>query len=111
MKPATARSDLALDALGSPIRRELVRLLAEKELPVGQLAKKVPVSRPAVSKHLRLLESAGLVAREARGNRNYCRLEQRGFEAAQSWLDGFWDEALGRFKLVAESTRPRRKRG
>jgi DNA-binding transcriptional ArsR family regulator len=109
---ASARRDaLALDALGNPVRRELLRLLAQKEQPVGELAEKVPVSRPAVSKHLKLLEEAGLVARETRGNRNYCRLEARGFEAAHKFLDGFWEVAMSRLKMHAENTKPRRKRG
>jgi DNA-binding transcriptional ArsR family regulator len=106
MKARAARSDLALDALGSPIRREIVRLLGEKPRAVGELAEELPVSRPAVSKHLRLLEGAGLVTRAARGTRNVCQLEQTGFEAARAWLEAFWDEGLARFRLLAENTLP-----
>ncbi len=111
MSSPASHQDLALDALGNPIRRQMVRLLAKGPQPVGELAAHFPVSRPAISKHLRVLEGAGLVTRDAKGNRNYCRLEARGFEAARAWLDHFWDEALGRFKLLAENTAPRRKRG
>lgn len=111
LKSARSGQALALDALGSPIRRDMVRLIAERELSVGELATKLPVSRPAVSKHLRLLQKAGLVITETRGNRNYCRLEPRGFEAARTWLDQFWEDALGRFQLLAENTTPRKKRG
>jgi hypothetical protein len=49
--------------------------------------------------------------REARGNRNYCRLQSAGFQVARAWLDSFWDDALARYKLVAENTAPRRQRG
>ena len=63
------------------------------------------ISRPAVSKHLRVLEDAALVAHEARGNRNLFRLHPAGFDAARRWLDAFWDEALSRFVVVAETTR------
>lgn len=101
--------DLALDALGSPIRRQMLRLLAAQEFTVGQLAERFPVSRPAVSKHLRLLESAGMVKRETRGNCNYCKLDARGFDVARRWLDEFWQDALGRFKLLAENTTERER--
>jgi DNA-binding transcriptional ArsR family regulator len=111
MKSPAARPNLVLDALGNPTRREMLRLLARRELAVGQLAAKLPVSRPAVSKHLQVLEQAGLVMREARGNRNYCRLQSAGFQVARAWLDSFWDDALARYKLVAENTAPRRQRG
>jgi DNA-binding transcriptional ArsR family regulator len=105
MKP-NQRQALALDALGNPTRREILRLLARNALPVGQLAEQLPISRPAVSKHLRLLEQAGLVVCQARGNRHYCRLEKAGFEAASTWLNRFWDDALTRFKLLVENTDP-----
>jgi DNA-binding transcriptional ArsR family regulator len=111
MRPRRPRDCAAFDALGNPTRREIIGLLYERQRSVGELAEELPVSRPAVSKHLRLLEDAGLVACEARGNRNVYWLEARGFEGARSWLDRFWDEALARIKLMAENTRPRRKRG
>jgi DNA-binding transcriptional ArsR family regulator len=78
---------------------------------VGRIAAQLPVSRPAVSKHLRLLHEAGLVACESRGNQNLYRIEAAGFDAARRWLDAFWDEALTRFKLTAENTTPRARRG
>jgi len=102
----TAPNNAALDALGSPIRREIIRLLSDKAQAVGELARQLPVSRPAVSKHLRLLHDAGLVAHEAAGNRNVYRLQATGFDAARQWLDSFWGDALARFKLVAENTAP-----
>ena len=102
----TTHNNAALDALGSPIRREIIRLLSSKAQAVGELAGQLPVSRPAVSKHLRLLHEAGLVEHEAAGNRNVYRLQGTGFEAARQWLDSFWGDALARFKLVAENTSP-----
>ena len=92
------------DALGNPMRRAIVRLLAPGPQPVGAIAAQLPVSRPAVSKHLRVLQSAELVAYERRGNRNPFRLQPMGFEAARRWLDQFWDVALARFVMVAENT-------
>ncbi|WP_428262544.1 ArsR/SmtB family transcription factor [Haliangium sp.] len=100
--------EVVFDALGSPIRRAIVRLLASGPRSVGDIAAEFPVSRPAVSKHLRILEDAALVSYTRQGNRNLFQLEQRGFAHARDWLDGFWDEALARFVLVAENTSPRR---
>lgn len=99
-----ARSERALDALGNPVRRQIIRILERGPQSVGAIAARLPVSRPAVSKHLRLLEAAELVAHDRDGNRNLFRLEPRGFEAARSWLASFWDDALARFALVAENT-------
>jgi len=96
-----------LDALGNPTRREILRILGEGPRAVGEIAAELPVSRPAVSKHLRVLESAQLVGCEHDGTRSIYELERAGFDAAREWLDGFWDEALSRFKLLAENTEPR----
>ena len=98
-----ALDDTALDALGNPVRREIVALLAEGPQPVAVIAAAFPVSRPAISKHLKVLEGAGLVAYETKGTRNVYRLNGAGFAAAHAWLDGFWDEALARFKMAAEN--------
>ena len=100
------KAGTALDALGNPVRRRIVAILAEGPRPVGAIAAELPVSRPAVSKHLRLLQRAQLVTFEKDGNKNVFRLEKEGFEAARDWLDRFWDEALARFKMVAENTKP-----
>ena len=97
-------SALALEALGNGTRRQIMRLLAEHPRAVGEIAEQLPVSRPAVSKHLRLLEGAALVRSERHGTRNVFHIERQGFEAARDWLDAFWDEALTRFALVAENT-------
>ncbi len=96
-----------LDALGNPTRREILRILGEGPRAVGEIAAELPVSRPAVSKHLRVLESAQHVGCEHDGTRSIYELQRAGFDAAREWLDGFWDEALSRFKLLAENTEPR----
>ncbi|MCA9185948.1 MAG: ArsR family transcriptional regulator [Planctomycetales bacterium] len=70
---------------------------------VGEIAALLPISRPAVSKHLRILETANLVTVEARGNRHFFRLHHSGFEAARTWLEAFWDEALDQFCKTGKS--------
>ncbi len=105
-RSALALDALALDALGNETRRQIVRLLAPGPQPVGEIAAALPVSRPAVSKHLRQLEAAALVTCERQGTRNLYRLDRRGFDAARGWLDAFWDDALTRFALLAENTAP-----
>jgi DNA-binding transcriptional ArsR family regulator len=107
-KPVDHRENV-LDALGNPTRRAIVRALALGPKPVGEIAQKLPVSRPAVSKHLRRLESAGLVCHESRGTRNVFRLNRPGFESARAWLDSFWQQGLARFALVAENSGRRRR--
>jgi len=101
--PETAAS-AALDALGNTVRRQIVELLSNGPRAAGEIAKLFPISRPAVSKHLRLLEQAGIITHETVGNRNLYRLEQVGFDHARQWLDHFWTDALNRFALVAENT-------
>lgn len=96
-------ADAVLDALGNPARRTLLRLLAAGPQPVGVLASHLPISRPAVSKHLQVLESAGLVAHDRAGTRSLYHLDPTGFDAAHEWLNGFWDQALARFALVANN--------
>lgn len=92
------------DALGSDLRRQILTRLAAQPAPVGEIAAALPVSRPAVSRHLRQLEAAGLIAHVPQGTRNVYRLEPAGLAAARQWLDTLWDEGLARLKLVAENT-------
>jgi DNA-binding transcriptional ArsR family regulator len=99
--PASQACARVFDALGSPVRREIVAILSGGACTVREIAEQLPVSRPAVSRHLRLLEDAALVAYEQRGTSNVYRLEPRGFSAARRWLDAFWDEAIARFALLA----------
>jgi DNA-binding transcriptional ArsR family regulator len=87
----------ALDALGDRTRRELLELLRGGALPVGELASRLPVGRPAVSKHLRVLESAGLVEHRSRGTRNLYALAPDGLAGLQQWLVDVWDSALSSF--------------
>lgn len=92
----------AFAALGDPTRRKLFERLAERPRPVGELARKLPVSRPAVSQHLKVLEDAGLVRHERQGTRRIYEIDPRGIEAMHSYLDRFWDRALAAFKRAAE---------
>ena len=93
------------EALGDPNRREILRLLGAEGLAVGEIAEAMPISRPAVSRHLRLLKDAGLVAERAEGTRRIYQLQAQGLEAVQAYVQGVWGEAANRFRLVAENTR------
>ncbi len=91
-----------LDALGDPTRRQVFELLRAGPRSVGELAAELPVSRPAVSQHLRVLEDAGLVTHRKNGTRNLYGLNGNGVVELRAWVDGFWDEALERFKDAVE---------
>ena len=101
--PAEQARTRVFDALGNPVRREIVEILSGGDATAGDIADQLPVSRPAVSRHLKQLEAAELVVHEERGTSNVYRLEPRGFSAARRWLDAFWDEAIARFALLAEN--------
>ena len=92
-----------LDALGDPTRRQVFELLRSGPRSVGELAGGLPVSRPAVSQHLRVLEDAGLVTHRRQGTRNLYELDSAGVQVLRDWVDGFWSEALARFKAAAET--------
>jgi DNA-binding transcriptional ArsR family regulator len=92
------------EALGDPNRREILRLLGGEDLAVREIAEAMPISRPAVSRHLRLLKDAGLVAERAEGTRRIYQLQAEGLEAVQAYVQGVWGEAANRFRLVAENT-------
>ena len=93
------------EALGDPNRREILRLLSDGDKPVKTIAAAMPISRPAVSRHLRLLKDAGLVAEEVEGTRRIYHLQEEGMHAVQTYLEGIWGNAAVRFRLVAENTR------
>lgn len=94
----------AFEALAHHSRRSILTLLRSEEAkPVGWLAERMPISRPAVSKHLRILRQAGLVSFESRGTSSLFRIRHEGFAPVKAYLDGFWDEALNNFKRLAES--------
>jgi len=91
------------DALGDPNRRAIVELLRRGDHSVQQLADGLPISRPAVSRHLRLLKQAGLVTDRAEGTRRLYRLHDEGIEAVHAYLEQVWGDAAARFRLLAES--------
>lgn len=97
-------ADRILDALGNQVRRDILMLLREHPLTVGAIAGQLPISRPAVSKHLRILQEAGLVAYNIRGTSNIFHLRPAGFGDLKRYLDLFWDEALENFKRAAEES-------
>jgi DNA-binding transcriptional ArsR family regulator len=92
-----------LDALGDPTRRQVFELLRDGSHSVGELAAKLPVSRPAVSQHLRVLETAGLVTHRRDGTRHLYAVNGNGVAELRQWVEGFWDEALARFKAAAQT--------
>jgi DNA-binding transcriptional ArsR family regulator len=94
------------EALGDPNRRAIVELLGGGGLSVGELANALPISRPAVSRHLRLLKEAGLVVEEAQGTRRLYRLHGEGVEAVEAYLTQVWGDVASRFRLMAENTKP-----
>ena len=98
------------DALGDPNRRAIVELLGHRDRSVGELADRLPISRPAVSRHLRLLKEAGLVVDRAEGTRRLYRLHDEGIGAVRAYLEQVWGEAAARFSLMAENP-PGRERG
>lgn len=91
----------AIEALADPTRRAIVEGLRRGPLPVGQLAAPLPVSRPAVSQHLKVLAAAGLVEVSPAGNRRIYRLSPRGVEGLRRYLDHLWDDALAAFAAEA----------
>jgi DNA-binding transcriptional ArsR family regulator len=101
--PAAARG---FEALGDANRREILRILSDGGKPVREIADAMTISRPAVSRHLRLLKDAGLVAEQADGTRRIYHLQERGIEAVREYLEQVWGEAVTRFRLLAENTGP-----
>lgn len=91
-----------LDALGDPTRRALFEKLGRRPAGVGELAEGLPISRPAVSQHLKVLRDAGLVACRPAGTRRIYSVDQRGVEAMKRYFDTFWDRTLAAFKAAAE---------
>jgi DNA-binding transcriptional ArsR family regulator len=94
------------DALGDGTRRRILQLLGGAPRSVQALADELPVSRPAVSRHLRLLKDAGLVDEQPEGTRRIYRLRADGAEVVRAYLQQVWGEATGRYRLLAENTAP-----
>lgn len=93
----------AITALADPTRRAVFERLRRGPRPVGEIARGLPVSRPAVSQHLRVLKNAGLVRERREGTRNYYSVNGDGLAELRAYVEGFWEEALDAFKAAAES--------
>jgi DNA-binding transcriptional ArsR family regulator len=91
-----------MDALGDPTRRAIFERLANGPKAVGEIASELPVSRPAVSQHLKVLKQAGLVTDRAEGTRRLYQLNPHGIRDLRAYFDQFWDQALASFKEAAE---------
>src|SRR6476646_1535761 len=100
----------ALDALGSPVRRDILRELQVAPLTVGELAMRFPVSRPAISRHLQVLREAGLVEVRPQRGRGVYAIRVQGFASVRDFLDEFWDTALARFTGEASRWWPPQRR-
>ena len=96
------RVERALDALGDPTRRAVFRRLRKGNRSVREIADGMDVSRPAVSQHLKVLKSAGLIVVRVDGSRRLYGIDPHGIEGLRNWLDGFWDGTLTAFKQAAE---------
>ena len=109
--------DLALQALAEPRRRAILTVLADRELPAGEIAARFDVTRPAISQHLAVLRTAGLVTERREGTRRLYRARPAGLEELRAWLDTFWSDRLRALKDAAEAAQreidddhPRRRR-
>lgn len=89
-------------ALAEPMRRAIVERLGERPMAVGELAAGLPVTRPAISQHLKVLKEAGLVIDRAEGTRRIYRIDPAGLAAIRQWLDRFWDASLAAYAEAAE---------
>jgi DNA-binding transcriptional ArsR family regulator len=96
----------AFDALGDPQRRAILSLLGQTPRSVQELADELPISRPAVSRHLRLLSEAGLVGEQRVGTRHIFSLHEEGLDAVRAYLERVWGDVATRFTIFAENTRP-----
>ena len=101
-RSSLAYSDQAFAALADPTRRQILERLNRGPAAVGSIAETLPISRPAVSQHLKVLKDAGLVTDQADGTRRVYHIDPNGLGALRAWLDQFWDEGLAAFKAEAE---------
>ena len=92
----------ALKAISEPNRREILRIVWTQELPAGDIASHFAVTRPAISQHLRVLKEAGLVTERREGTRRLYRARPEGLGELRAFLEGMWDDGLGRLKAAAE---------
>src|SRR5918999_761352 len=98
-----------LEVLGDPTRQVLIERLRAGPLPVGKLAAGLPISRPAVSKHLRVMKEAEVVRVTEEGTRNFYELDLQTLDEVRRYLESFWDTSLKRFKRAAEASYKERK--
>lgn len=99
-----------ISALADPTRRAVLERLKDGPRPVGEIARDLPVTRPAVSQHLKVLKDAGLVADRSVGTRRIYYIDPKGLGAMRAWLDQFWEAALDAFKLAAEAEAEKAKK-
>ena len=99
-----------LDALGDATRRAILKQLLDGPVSVGELAEKFPMSRPAISQHLKILKDAELVLDRAEGNRRLYQINSEGFDSLRDYFDQFWTQALDAFKKKVEQKNAKRKR-
>ena len=99
--------EAALEALGDPNRRAVLQIVAEGPYPVQAIADRLPISRPAVSRHLRLLKEAGLVTDDAVGTQRVYRLRAEGLDALRAYFEQLWAQATARYRLVADNVTQR----
>jgi DNA-binding transcriptional ArsR family regulator len=98
----TYQQSQQLDAMGDATRRAILARLLEGPLPVGELASEFPVSRPAISQHLRILKQANLVMDRAEGTRRLYQINPQGFDSLREYFEQFWNQALNAFKKAVE---------
>jgi len=102
MSNASSNAERVLDALGDPTRRRVLELLRGGERAVGDVAAQLPVSRPAVSQHLRVLQGAGLVSQRKQGRCHLYAVDEQGLQALRAYLETLWDDALAAFKAKVD---------
>lgn len=106
---ALRNHEMAFNALGDPTRRAIFEKLRARPLSVAAIAEGLPISRPAVSQHLKVLREAKLITMHQKGTRNFCQIDPDGVLAMRNYLDNFWDVALAAFKAAAEKENKKNK--
>jgi DNA-binding transcriptional ArsR family regulator len=104
-----ANADRLISALADPTRRAVFEKLRNGPRPVGEIAQGLPVTRPAVSQHLKVLKDAGLVTDRSEGTRRIYYIDPKGLGAMRAWLDQFWDGALAAFAAEVEKSKTEEK--
>lgn len=99
--------ELAFRAIAEPRRREILRIVRDRELPAGQIARHFDVTRPAISQHLRVLKDAGLITERRQGTQRLYRARPEGLEELRHYLEGFWE---GRLRLLARAAEEDQRR-